>query len=73
VVAFVRLTRPPFLYGAFAGVGLGAALAGARGARVDLATYLWARFWHPTRVAFLGVGLYATTATGLAAAYAFAR
>jgi 1,4-dihydroxy-2-naphthoate octaprenyltransferase len=43
VVAFVRLSRPLFLYGGFAGVALGAALAGYRGLRLDLATYLWAQ------------------------------
>ncbi|HTJ28203.1 MAG TPA: prenyltransferase [Candidatus Limnocylindria bacterium] len=43
VVAFVRLSRPLFLYGGFAGVALGAALAHHRGAQLDLATYLWAQ------------------------------
>jgi 1,4-dihydroxy-2-naphthoate polyprenyltransferase len=43
VVAFVRLSRPLFLYGGFAGVALGAALASYRGLRLDLATYLWAQ------------------------------
>jgi 1,4-dihydroxy-2-naphthoate octaprenyltransferase len=43
VVAFVRLSRPLFLYGGFAGVALGAALAHARDARLDPATYLWAQ------------------------------
>jgi 1,4-dihydroxy-2-naphthoate polyprenyltransferase len=43
VVAFVLLSRPLFLYGGFAGVALGAALAHHRGARLDLATYLWAQ------------------------------
>lgn len=43
MVAFVRLSRPLFLYAGFAGVGLGAAVAAHRGARLDLATYLWAQ------------------------------
>lgn len=43
MVAFVRLSRPLFLYGGFAGVALGAALAGYRGLRLDLAPYLWAQ------------------------------
>jgi 1,4-dihydroxy-2-naphthoate polyprenyltransferase len=39
--AFVRLARPLFLYGGFAGVALGAAVAAWSGRRVDLATYAW--------------------------------
>jgi len=41
--AFVRLTRPLFLYGGFAGVALGAAVAASTGRRLDLGTYLWAQ------------------------------
>ncbi len=41
--AFVRLSRPLFLYGGFAGVALGAAVAHWSGLRLDLATYLWAQ------------------------------
>jgi 1,4-dihydroxy-2-naphthoate polyprenyltransferase len=41
--AFVRLSRPLFLYGGFAGVALGAAVARWSGQRLDLATYLWAQ------------------------------
>jgi 1,4-dihydroxy-2-naphthoate octaprenyltransferase len=41
LVAFVRLSRPLFLYGGIAGVGLGAALAAWSGHRIALATYLW--------------------------------
>ena len=41
--AFVRLTRPLFLYGGFAGIALGAAVAAWTGRRLDLATYLWAQ------------------------------
>ncbi|MEA2721550.1 MAG: 1,4-dihydroxy-2-naphthoate polyprenyltransferase [Candidatus Eremiobacteraeota bacterium] len=41
LLAFVRLTRPLFLYGGFAGVALGASVAAWSGRRVDLATYLW--------------------------------
>jgi 1,4-dihydroxy-2-naphthoate octaprenyltransferase len=43
VLAFVRLSRPLFLYGGFAGVALGAAVAHAEGLRIDVATYLWAQ------------------------------
>ena len=39
--AFVRLSRPLFLYGGFAGVALGAAVARWSGHRLDIATYLW--------------------------------
>jgi 1,4-dihydroxy-2-naphthoate octaprenyltransferase len=39
--AFLRLSRPLFLYGGFAGVALGAAAAHRTGHRVDVATYLW--------------------------------
>jgi 1,4-dihydroxy-2-naphthoate polyprenyltransferase len=39
--AFLRLSRPLFLYGGFAGVALGAAAARFTGHRLDLATYLW--------------------------------
>lgn len=39
--AFVRLTRPLFLIGGFAGVALGAAVAAWSGLRLDVATYLW--------------------------------
>jgi 1,4-dihydroxy-2-naphthoate octaprenyltransferase len=38
--AFVRLTRPLFLVGGFAGVALGAAVAAAAGLHLDVATYL---------------------------------
>jgi 1,4-dihydroxy-2-naphthoate octaprenyltransferase len=41
--AFVRLTRPLFLYGGFAGIALGAAVAAWSGRRLDLETYLWAQ------------------------------
>jgi len=41
LLAFVRLSRPLFLYGGFAGVALGAAVAHAAGVRIDVATYLW--------------------------------
>jgi 1,4-dihydroxy-2-naphthoate polyprenyltransferase len=41
--AFVRLSRPLFLYGGFAAVALGAAVARWSGHPVDLATYLWAQ------------------------------
>jgi 1,4-dihydroxy-2-naphthoate octaprenyltransferase len=41
ILAFVRLSRPLFLYGGFAGVALGAAVAHAAGARIDLAAYAW--------------------------------
>ena len=39
--AFVRLTRPLFLYGGFAGVALGTAVAAWSGRRLDLVTYAW--------------------------------
>ena len=39
--AFVRLTRPLFLFGGFAGVALGAAVATWSGLQLDVATYLW--------------------------------
>ena len=41
--AFIRLSRPLFLYGGFAGVALGAAVARWSGHRLELATYLWAQ------------------------------
>ena len=41
LLAFVRLSRPLFLYGGFAGVALGAAVAAWSGRRLDAATYLW--------------------------------
>ena len=41
LAAFVRLTRPLFLYGGFAGVALGAAVAVWSGHRLDAATYAW--------------------------------
>jgi 1,4-dihydroxy-2-naphthoate polyprenyltransferase len=41
ILAFVRLSRPLFLYGGFAGVALGAAVARAEGLRIDGATYVW--------------------------------
>jgi 1,4-dihydroxy-2-naphthoate octaprenyltransferase len=41
ILAFVRLSRPLFLYGGFAGVALGAAVAHAAGLRLDLAAYAW--------------------------------
>ena len=41
LVAFVQLSRPLFLYGGVAGVGLGAAVAAWSGQRITLATYLW--------------------------------
>jgi 1,4-dihydroxy-2-naphthoate octaprenyltransferase len=43
LLAFVRLSRPLFLYGGFAGVALGAAVARWSGHPLDLATYLWAQ------------------------------
>jgi 1,4-dihydroxy-2-naphthoate octaprenyltransferase len=43
LLAFIRLTRPLFLFGGFAGVALGAAVAARAGSRLDLATYLWAQ------------------------------
>ena len=39
--AFVRLSRPLFLYGGLAGVALGAAVAAHGGHRIELAGYLW--------------------------------
>jgi 1,4-dihydroxy-2-naphthoate polyprenyltransferase len=42
ILAFVRLSRPLFLYGGIAGVALGAAVARSSGSRIDVATYLWA-------------------------------
>jgi 1,4-dihydroxy-2-naphthoate octaprenyltransferase len=41
LAAFARLSRPLFLYGGFAGVALGAALAAWRGHTVDAPTYAW--------------------------------
>jgi 1,4-dihydroxy-2-naphthoate octaprenyltransferase len=41
--AFVRLSRPLFLYGGFAGVALGAAVARRSAYPLDLSTYLWAQ------------------------------
>ena len=41
--AFVRLTRPLFLYGGFAGVALGAAVARHLAHPLDVGTYLWAQ------------------------------
>jgi 1,4-dihydroxy-2-naphthoate octaprenyltransferase len=43
LLAFVALTRPLFLYGGFAGVALGAAVAASSWRRLDLTTYLWAQ------------------------------
>jgi 1,4-dihydroxy-2-naphthoate octaprenyltransferase len=43
LAAFVRLSRPLFLYGGFAGVALGAAVAHAAGLRLDVAAYVWAQ------------------------------
>lgn len=43
LAAFVKLSRPLFLYGGFAGVALGAAVAAWSGRRLDLGTYLWAQ------------------------------
>jgi len=43
LVAFARLSRPLFLYGGFAGVALGAAVAASSGHRLQLATYGWAQ------------------------------
>jgi 1,4-dihydroxy-2-naphthoate octaprenyltransferase len=40
-VAFVRLARPAFLLGGFAGFGLGAAVAHYDGFPIDWQTYLW--------------------------------
>jgi 1,4-dihydroxy-2-naphthoate octaprenyltransferase len=41
--AFVRLSRPLFLYGGFAGVALGAAVAYRSAYPLDLGTYVWAQ------------------------------
>jgi 1,4-dihydroxy-2-naphthoate octaprenyltransferase len=41
LLAFARLTRPLFLFGGFAGVALGAAVAAWSGHRIDAAAYLW--------------------------------
>ncbi|HEY4438835.1 MAG TPA: prenyltransferase [Candidatus Elarobacter sp.] len=41
LLAFIRLSRPLFLFGGFAGVALGAAVAARTGHAVDLATYGW--------------------------------
>ena len=41
LLAFVRLTRPLFLFGGFAGVALGAAVAVWSGHRLDGVSYLW--------------------------------
>lgn len=43
LLAFVRLTRPLFLVGGFAGVALGAAVAAWSGHTLDVGTYLWAQ------------------------------
>jgi 1,4-dihydroxy-2-naphthoate octaprenyltransferase len=43
LVVFVRLSRPLFLYGGFAGVALGAAVAASAGYRLDPGTYAWAQ------------------------------
>jgi len=43
LLAFVRLTRPLFLFGGFAGVALGAAVAAWTGVRLDAVTYAWAQ------------------------------
>jgi 1,4-dihydroxy-2-naphthoate octaprenyltransferase len=43
LLAFVRLTRPLFLFGGFAGVALGAAVAAWSGHQLDGVTYLWAQ------------------------------
>ena len=43
ILAFVRLSRPLFLYGGVAGVALGAAVARSEGLRLDVATYAWAQ------------------------------
>lgn len=43
ILAFVRLSRPLFLYGGFAGVALGAAVAHSEGRSVDVRSYLWAQ------------------------------
>jgi 1,4-dihydroxy-2-naphthoate polyprenyltransferase len=41
--AFVRLTRPLFLYGGFAGVALGVAVAASAGHRINVVPYVWAQ------------------------------
>ena len=41
LAAFVRLSRPLFLYGGFAGVALGAAVAASSGHRVEPWAYAW--------------------------------
>jgi 1,4-dihydroxy-2-naphthoate polyprenyltransferase len=41
--AFARLSRLPFLFGGFAGVALGVAVARHRGHPFDLTAYLWAQ------------------------------
>jgi 1,4-dihydroxy-2-naphthoate octaprenyltransferase len=41
IVAFVRLARPPFLIGGFAGFALGAAVARFDGHALDVAAYAW--------------------------------
>ena len=41
LLAFVRLSRPLFLYGGFAGVALGVAVAARYGHRIDGVTYAW--------------------------------
>ncbi len=41
IVAFVRLARPPFLIGGFAGFALGAVVARFDGHALDAAAYLW--------------------------------
>ncbi len=43
LLAFARLSRPLFLYGGFAGVALGTAIARRLGYPLDLGTYLWAQ------------------------------
>jgi 1,4-dihydroxy-2-naphthoate polyprenyltransferase len=43
ILAFVRLSRLPFLFGGFAGVALGAAVAAWTGRPLDVAAYLWAQ------------------------------
>jgi 1,4-dihydroxy-2-naphthoate octaprenyltransferase len=43
LLAFLRLSRPLFLYGGVAGVALGAAVARHLGHPIDLAGYLWAQ------------------------------
>jgi 1,4-dihydroxy-2-naphthoate octaprenyltransferase len=41
--AFVQLSRPLFLYGGFAGVALGAAVAAWSGRRIEPTVYVWAQ------------------------------